>query len=66
MTKNVLLTFILILISACSTNNSIFQEPLTSEKKTPGLFSKDSEKGISLTDRNSSLLSNSKRIFPLS
>ena len=50
MTRNVLLTFILILISACSNNNSISQNPMTSEKKTPGLFSKDSEKGISLSD----------------
>ena len=50
MTRNVLIAFILILISACSTNNSIFQNPKTSDKRTPGLFSKDSEKGISLTD----------------
>ena len=50
MTKNVPIAFILILISACSANNSIFQNPMTSEKKTPGLFSKDSEKGISLSD----------------
>ena len=50
MTRNVLIAFILILISACSTNNSISQNPMTSEKGTPGLFSKDSEKGISLSD----------------
>ena len=50
MTRNVLIAFILILISACSTNNSIFQNPMTNEKRTPGLFSKDSEKGVSLTD----------------
>ena len=50
MTRNVLIAFILILISACSTNNSISQNPITSEKKKPGLFSKDSEKGISLSD----------------
>ena len=50
MTRNVLISLIIILISACSTNNSIFQNPMTSEKKTPGLFSKDSEKGISLSD----------------
>ena len=50
MTKNVLIAFILILISACSTNNSSSQNPLTSEKGTPGLFSRDSEKGISLSD----------------
>ena len=50
MTKNVLIAFILILISACSTNNSIFKNSKKSDKSTPGLFSKDSEKGISLTD----------------
>ena len=50
MTRNVLLAFVLILISACSTDNSIFQNPVTSEKRTPGLFSKDSEKGVSLSD----------------
>ena len=50
MTRNFLIACILILISACSTNNSIFQKPMTSEKKTPGLFSKDSKKGISLSD----------------
>ena len=50
MTRNVLSALILILISGCSTNNSISQNPMTNEKKTPGLFSKDSEKGISLSD----------------
>ena len=50
MTRNILLAFILFLISACSTNNSVFQNPTTSEKKTPGLFSEDSKKGISLSD----------------
>ena len=50
MTRNVSLAFILILISACSTDNSISQNPITNEKRTPGLFSKDSEKGISLSN----------------
>ena len=50
MTRNILIACILILISACSTNNSISQNTMTSEKKSPGLFSKDSKKGISLSD----------------
>ena len=50
MTRNVLIAFTLIFISACSTNNSEYQNPMTSDKRKPGLFSKDSEKGISLTD----------------
>ena len=50
MFRKILLAYILILISACSTNNSINQNPSKSAKKTPGLFSKDLEKGVSLTD----------------
>ena len=50
MFRNILLVYILILSSACSTNDPIVQNTVTSEKKTPGLFSKDSEKGISLSD----------------
>ena len=50
MFRNILLAYILILSSACSTNDSILQNTLTSEKKTPGLFSKDAKKGISLSD----------------
>ena len=36
-------------MSSCSTNNSVVQNPITNEKPKPGLFSKDSEKGISLS-----------------
>tara|TARA_B100000212_G_C27351501_1_gene523855 strand:- start:146 stop:646 length:501 start_codon:yes stop_codon:yes gene_type:complete len=50
MFRNIILAYILILSSACSTNDSIPQNTVTSEKKTPGLFSKDAEKGISLSD----------------
>ena len=50
MFRNILLAYILILSSACSTNNSIVQDTMSGEKKTPGLFSKDAEKGISLSD----------------
>ncbi len=50
MFRNILLVYILILSSGCSTNDPIVQNTVTSEKKTPGLFSKDSEKGISLSD----------------
>ena len=37
------------IITSCS-NNEIVTNPITGEKSTPGIFSKDSEKGISLTD----------------
>ena len=50
MFKYILLTYILIFASACSTNNTIVKNPLSGEKKKPGLFSKDAEKGISLSE----------------
>ena len=36
-------------MSACS-NNNVVKNPITGEKKNPGIFSKDAEKGISLSD----------------
>jgi len=47
--KNVVLLIIILIISSCS-NNLTVPNPITGEKPTPGLFSKDSKKGISLTD----------------
>ena len=40
----------LIIFLGCSNNNSLVSNPVTGEKKTPGLFSKDSSKGVSLSD----------------
>ena len=40
---------IILMISSCSGNQSV-TNPVTGEKPTPGLFSKDSEKGISISD----------------
>ena len=40
---------IILIISSCSGNQSV-TNPVTGEKPTPGLFSKDSEKGISISD----------------
>ena len=50
MFRNILLAYILILGSACSTNNSTIQNRTAGEKKTPGLFSKDVTKGVSLSN----------------
>ena len=51
--KHVIRLFlILLVISSCSSNNSNPKNPITGEKPTPGLFSKDSKKGISLNDIN--------------
>jgi hypothetical protein len=49
MIKNFVLVIIIFMLSSCS-NNKIATNPITGEKPTPGLFSKDSKKGISLTD----------------
>ncbi len=49
MVKNLFITILIFIISSCS-NNKIVSNPITNESTTPGLFSKDSEKGISLTD----------------
>ena len=40
---------IILMISSCS-GNQIVTNPVTGEKPTPGLFSKDSEKGISISN----------------
>jgi len=42
----------LFVISSCSSNNSNIKNPITGEKPTPGLFSRDSKKGISLDEIN--------------
>ncbi|MDB2700191.1 DUF3576 domain-containing protein [Alphaproteobacteria bacterium] len=44
------LFLILLIISSCSSINSNIKNPLTGEKPTPGLFSRDSKKGISLNE----------------
>ena len=44
------LFLILLCISSCTSNNSNVKNPITGEKPTPGLFSKDSKKGISLNE----------------
>ena len=50
MIKNLILLFNFIILLGCSSNNSVVSNPVTGEKKTPGIFSKDSAKGISLSD----------------
>ena len=48
MIKNLILLFNFIILLGCSSNNSLVSNPVTDEKKTPGLFSKDASKGVSL------------------
>ena len=50
MIKYILLIYISIFFSACSNNYQTVKNPITGEEKKPGIFSKDSEKGISLSD----------------
>ena len=50
MIKYVIYLFIMILISSCSANNTDLTNPITGKKNNPGIFSKDAEKGISLSD----------------
>ena len=49
MIKNLIPIIIVLIISSCSSNENVVN-PITGEKPTPGIFSKDSKKGISLTD----------------
>ena len=50
MLKIIILLFCFIIFLGCSNNNSVVSNPVTGENKTPGLFSKDSSKGVSLSD----------------
>ena len=45
----VLILITVFIISSCSGNKNV-TNPISGEKPTPGLFSKDSKRGISLTD----------------
>ena len=48
MIKNSILLFNFIILLGCSSNNSLVSNSITDEKKTPGLFSKNASKGVSL------------------
>ena len=49
MTKKLALIIFIFVISSCSKNTTV-TNPITGEKPSPGIFSKDSSKGISLND----------------
>ena len=49
MVKSIFITIVALIISSCS-NNNIVPNPITDKSSTPGLFSKDSKKGISLSE----------------
>ena len=49
MIRKLTLIIFIFVISSCSNNNTV-TNPITGEKPSPGIFSKDSSKGISLND----------------
>ena len=50
MIKNLILLISFFILLGCSSNDALVSNPITGEKKVPGMFSKDSSKGISISD----------------
>jgi len=50
MKKNILIITVILLLSSCSSSDFFNQESVQETKGSPGLFSKDSSKGIILSD----------------
>lgn len=50
MFKHIVLISIYFLILGCANDKSVVSNPITGNKTKPGLFSKDSDKGMSLSD----------------
>jgi hypothetical protein len=50
MNKIILTLSLVFLLVNCSSNNQVVENPITGEKGNPGLFSKDSTKGINLSE----------------
>ena len=50
MFKKITIIATLFVVANCSSNNQVSTNPITGKKANPGIFSKDAEKGISLSD----------------
>ena len=50
MYKKFLIVPLIILFSSCSGNNSVVRNPITGKESNPGIFSKDADKGTSLSE----------------
>ena len=50
MYKKFLIIPLIILFSNCSSDNSVVPNPITGERSNPGIFSKDADKGLSLSE----------------
>ncbi len=63
MTKNIIIVSLFLIISACSSNNNVVTNPITGKKPNPGIFSSDSEKGVTIDDLLGSKGNNTNGIF---
>jgi hypothetical protein len=63
MTKNIIIISLFLIISACSSNNNVVPNPITGKKSNPGLFSSDSEKGVTMDDLLGSKGNNANGIY---
>ena len=50
MLKKIIGVIVLFIVANCSSNNQTTTNPVTGKEANPGIFSKDAEKGISLSD----------------
>jgi len=50
MYKKILIIPLIILLSNCSSNDSPVRNPVTGKQSNPGLFSKDKDKGVNITE----------------
>ena len=50
MIRNFFIIILFLILANCSKNNSVVENPVTGETGNPGLFSKNSDKGVSLSD----------------
>ena len=50
MIRNFFVIILFLMLANCSNNNSLVENPVTGETRNPGLFSKNSDKGVSLSD----------------
>ena len=50
MIRHIITVTLLCFVLGCSSNNKVVTNPVTGKKPNPGIFSKDAEKGISLSD----------------
>ena len=50
MIRNFLIIILILVLANCSGDNTLVENPITGKTKNPGLLSKNSDKGVSLSD----------------